>query len=298
MLTYDHITLESIYTTWLPGSIQAAMLRLDKMDAVVSGNKRFKLKENIAAAIQHKKEGILTFGGAYSNHIAATAAACALSTPGLQSIGVIRGEEPRESSHTLRYAFCHSMALHYVSREAYRRPNLAAEWQARFPNYHVVPEGGHNALGASGCEEILSICPTTDFTHILCAAGTGTTLAGLINSAQPHQQITGIPVLKGAQYLEKEVSDLLHPGNTVQWRLLYDYHGGGSAKRSPALIDFINTFHAETGIPTDIIYTGKLVMAFRDLVQQGYFPDNSKVLLIHTGGLQGNLSLASGVLSF
>ena len=296
MITYNNITLDAFRTNWLPDNIQAAMLRLDKLHPEIPGNKWFKLKENLAIAKKNKRQGILTFGGAYSNHIAATAVACAMTN--LHAIGVIRGEKPPELNHTLARAAAYSMELHYISREAYREAGLADTWQSRFENYHVVPEGGHNALGASGCEEILSILPTTAFTHILCAAGTGTTLAGLINSAQPHQQVTGIAVLKGAQYLEKEVSDLVHPGNSVYWQLLYDHHEGGYAKRTPGLIDFINTFHAATGIPTDIIYTGKLLMAFRKLAQQGYFPGGSKVLLIHTGGLQGNLSLASGVLTF
>lgn len=297
MFGYDHITLESFHTTWLPAHIQAAMLRLDKMHPEVSGNKWFKLKENIKAAIAHGNNGLLTYGGAYSNHIAATALAS--KEAGLACVGIIRGEEHHtQLNHTLQTADNNGMGLVFVSREDYRNGEAKKLWETFYPDYHVVPEGGHNALGAKGCEEILSIFPTTDFTHILCAAGTGTTLAGLINSAAPHQQVTGIPVLKGAQYLEKEVSDLVHPGNTVYWRLLHDFHRGGYAKHPPHLIDFINTFYADTGIPTDIIYTGKLVMAFHDLAQQGYFPDGSKVLLIHTGGLQGNLSQAPGVLSF
>ncbi|HEY9256607.1 1-aminocyclopropane-1-carboxylate deaminase/D-cysteine desulfhydrase [Chitinophaga sp.] len=297
MLRYDNITLESFHTTWLPKSIQAAMLRLDKMDDLISGNKWFKLKENIKAAIDQGSNGLLTYGGAYSNHIAATALAC--KEAGLACVGIIRGEEHcSQLNHTLQMADDNGMGLIFVSREDYRNGRAKELWETFYLDYHVVPEGGHNDLGAKGCEEILSIFPTSDFTHILCAVGTGTTLAGLINSALPHQQVIGIPVLKGAQYLEKEVGDLLHPANTTHWELLHDYHGGGYAKKSPALIDFINSFYAATGIPTDIIYTGKLVMAFHELVHQGYFPDNSKVLLIHTGGLQGNLSLAPGVLSF
>jgi 1-aminocyclopropane-1-carboxylate deaminase len=300
MLTYDNITLESIHTTWLPDRIQAAMLRLDKIHPEVSGNKWFKLKYNIEAAIAQLRSMLLiTFGGAYSNHIAATAVAC--KEAGIPCMGIIRGEQPPVLSHTLQTAATNGMDLTFVTREDYRHKYSAATGYsglAQLKHTYIIPEGGHNALGAKGCEEILSIFPTVDFTHILCAAGTGTTLAGLINSALPHQQVIGIPVLKGAQYLEKEVSDLLHPANSVHWELLYDYHGGGYAKKSPALIDFINSFYAATGIPTDIIYTGKLVMAFRELVHQGYFPDNSKVLLIHTGGLQGNLSLSPGVLSF
>lgn len=294
MISYNNITLESFQTTWLPEHIHAAMLRLDKIHPEVSGNKWFKLKYNIAAAKAHNNTGILTYGGAYSNHIAATALACREAA--LPCTGIIRGEEHNgQLNHTLQTAENNGMKLVFVSREDYRNDKGG---ETLYPGYHVVPEGGHNALGAKGCEEILSIFPTTNYTHILCAVGTGTTLAGLINSAAPHQQIIGIPVLKGAQYLEKEVTDLLHPNNTTRWQLLYEHHGGGYAKKSPALIDFINTIYKETGIPTDIIYTGKLVMAFRDLVQQGYFPANSNILLIHSGGLQGNLSLPPGVLSF
>lgn len=296
-MRYDSITLDSFHTAWLPDSIQAAMLRLDKIHPAISGNKWFKLKENIKVAVAQGYHGLLTYGGAYSNHIAATAMAC--KEAGLAAVGIIRGEEnSARLNHTLQTAADLGMKLLFVTREDYRDPALKTQWATQYPQYLAVPEGGHNALGTKGCEEILSIFPTTHFTHILCAAGTGTTLAGLINSALPHQQVTGIPVLKGAQYLEQEVRDLLQPGNTTHWELLHDHHGGGYAKQSPALIDFINTFYANTGIPTDIIYTGKLMMAFRELVQQGYFPPNSQVLLIHTGGLQGNLSLPPGVLSF
>ncbi|WP_142686230.1 1-aminocyclopropane-1-carboxylate deaminase/D-cysteine desulfhydrase [Chitinophaga polysaccharea] len=297
MLSYDHITLDPFQTSWLPAHLSAGMLRLDKIHPEISGNKWFKLKYNIAAAKANNCRGILTYGGAYSNHIAATALAC--KEAGLHCTGVIRGEEHHKHlNHTLQTAENNGMELVFVSREDYRSGKAANTWEMMFPHYHIVPEGGHNAAGAKGCGEILSVLPAIGFTHILCAAGTGTTLAGLINSAQPYQQVTGIPVLKGAQYLEKEVAGLLQPGGTSHWQLLYGHHGGGYAKKTPALIDFINSFYNETGIPTDIIYTGKLVMAFRELAQQGYFPENSKVLLIHTGGLQGNLSLPPGVLSF
>lgn len=298
MLSYNNITLDPFHTAWLPEHLAAAMLRLDKIHPEVSGNKWFKLKCNIAAAKANNCNGILTFGGAYSNHIAATALAC--KEAGLASISVIRGQEHYgHLNHTLQTAENNGMGFVFASREDYRSGATRETYEMLFPDYHVVPEGGHNALGAKGCEEILSIHPTTHYTHILCAVGTGTTLAGLINSAAPHQRLIGIPVLKGAQYLEQEVAALLHlPQENKNWTLLHDHHLGGYAKKTPALIDFINTLYSETGIPTDIIYTGKLVMAFHDLAQQGYFPANSHILLIHTGGLQGNLSLAPGVLSF
>jgi 1-aminocyclopropane-1-carboxylate deaminase len=195
-------------------------------------------------------------------------------------------------------AEANGMHLVFVTREAYRSRSAQETWEAFYPDYYIVPEGGHNPPGAKGCEEILSIFPTAEYTHILCAVGTGTTLAGLINSAQPHQQVVGISVLKGAHYLEKAITDLLKPDHSPNWQILHEHHGGGYAKKSPELIDFINTIYAATGIPTDIIYTGKLILAFHELVQHGYFPDGSKILLIHTGGLQGNLSLPPGVLSF
>ncbi|HVI49161.1 MAG TPA: pyridoxal-phosphate dependent enzyme [Chitinophaga sp.] len=294
--SYNNITLDHFTTKWLPAGIEAAILRLDKLHPGISGNKWFKLKYNIEAAQVANARGILTYGGAYSNHIAATAVACMEAH--IPCTGIIRGEENNAgSNHTLQMAAANGMQLVFVSREEYRNRNACTKWEAQYPGFHIIPEGGHNAAGAKGCEEILSIHSTQSFTHILCAAGTGTTLAGLANSALPHQQVTGIAVLKGAQYLDAEVTNLVKPGHTDHWQLLYNYHGGGYAKTSPQLIDFINSFYAETGIPTDIIYTGKLIMAFHELLSQHHFPDNSKVLLIHTGGLQGNLSLPSGVLS-
>ncbi|MGN7822586.1 1-aminocyclopropane-1-carboxylate deaminase/D-cysteine desulfhydrase [Chitinophaga sp. 22536] len=287
-----NITLDTLAPSWLPEQLEASILRLDKLDPDISGNKWFKLKYNLEAARSEGRQHILTFGGAYSNHIAATAAAC--REAGFRCTGIIRGERPPVLSHTLQTAQDMGMQLEFISREAYRDSRLSFENR---PDTYIIPEGGHNAAGARGCEEILSLFPTARFTHILCAVGTGTTLAGLINSAAATQTVTGISVLKGARYLEAEVKALLRPGQTSHWQLLHDFHGGGYAKVKPALIDFINTFFAETGIPTDIIYTGKLVKAFRELIHQRYFADNSKVLLIHTGGLQGNLSLPPGVLS-
>ncbi|MCW3467487.1 1-aminocyclopropane-1-carboxylate deaminase/D-cysteine desulfhydrase [Chitinophaga nivalis] len=296
LFSYQQITLDTFHTSWLPEGLEAALLRLDQLHPAISGNKWFKLKYNLAAAKAAGATRIVTFGGAYSNHIAATAVACKMA--GFAATGIIRGEQPAIPGHTLQQAAAHGMELVFVSREDYKNKYDPSQWYYHQADTLVIPEGGHNAAGAQGCEEILTIHPTAGYTHILCAAGTGTTLAGLINQAAPSQQVIGIPVLKGAQFLEKDISDLLRPDHTAQWRLLYDHHGGGYAKISPGLIDFINTFYQETGIPTDIIYTGKLLLAFRELVQQGYFPDNSRVLLIHTGGLQGNLSLAPGTLAF
>lgn len=284
-LDYNNITLQTISPSWLPDTIRAAVLRLDLLHPEVSGNKWFKLRYNLEAALAQGKTRILTFGGAYSNHIAATAAACQLA--GIACTGVIRGEQPPVLSHTLRNAAARGMTLHFISREAYRLKN-ETDWNALYPDAYVVPEGGNNALGAKGCEEILPLAADHSFTHIACAVGTGTTLAGLINSAAPEQEIRGYMVLKGADYLEQEIRSLLTSPPLPHWQLVHQHHGGGYAKVTPALTAFIRQFYEETGIPLDIVYTGKLFMGFRQDVQNDMYPAGSNVLLIHTGGLQGN----------
>jgi len=297
-LDYNNIILQAISPSWLPDNIRASVLRLDLLHPEVSGNKWFKLRYNLEAAFAQGKTRILTFGGAYSNHIAATAAACRLA--GIACTGVIRGEQPLVLSHTLLEASSKGMELHFISRKAYRLKN-ETDWNALYPDAYVVPEGGNNALGAKGCEEILSLVNDSSFTHIACAVGTGTTLAGLINSAAPHQEIRGYVVLKGAAYLEQEIQSLLTPASAASaviaataptplphWQLLHQHHGGGYAKVTPALTAFIRQFYEETQIPLDIVYTGKLLMGFRQDVLDGLYPAGSNVLLIHTGGLQGN----------
>jgi 1-aminocyclopropane-1-carboxylate deaminase len=295
VVDYSDIILQTIRPAWLPDHLEAAMLRLDLLHPEISGNKWFKLKYNLEAARAAGKTHIVTFGGAWSNHIAATAAACKLA--GLPCTGIIRGEAAPVLSRTLQQAQQYGMALHFVSREVYRDKDQR-DWEALFPGSFIIPEGGHNAAGARGCKEILALAPYKNFTHIACAVGTGTTLAGLINSALPHQEVLGFVALKGAGYLQQEVEQLLEPPVLARWRLLHEYHLGGYAKVTPGLTALINTFYRETGIPLDIIYTGKMTGGLRQLVQQGYFTAGSRILLIHTGGLQGNLSLAPGVLCF
>jgi 1-aminocyclopropane-1-carboxylate deaminase len=275
---YNNIILQDISPSWLPANIQATMLRLDLLHPEISGNKWFKLKYNLEAAGTRR---IVTFGGAYSNHIAATAAACGLMK--IPCTGIFRGERPAVLSHTLQTAEAKGMQLEFVSREAYREKSIA-----NYPDAYIIPEGGNNEAGIRGCKEILGLADTSQFTHILCACGTATTLKGLISTALPHQQVWGYVVLKGAEYLQNELPQ------TNNWRLVHDYHGGGYAKTTPALLDFINQFYRDTKIPLDIVYTGKLVHGF----SQSVFPEGSKILLIHTGGLQGNLSLSPNVLDF
>ncbi len=254
-----------------------SMLRLDLIDAEISGNKWFKLKLNLAKARDKGKDTILTFGGAFSNHIAATAAAC--KREGFQSIGLIRGETSSQSNATLSGAKQLGMQLLFVSREEYRQKEEVDYLEAlarRFPNAYIIPEGGDNALGQKGCEEILSK-ETQGFEHIFCAYGTGTTFKGLAKSIQPHQSLYGINVLK-----YEAISEL--PLSTV----LNDYHFGGYARHTQELLDFKSWFEHTFCIGLDYVYTAKVCYAVFDLIKQGKISKEENILIIHSGGLQGN----------
>ncbi|MDR3712227.1 MAG: 1-aminocyclopropane-1-carboxylate deaminase [Puia sp.] len=280
--------------------IQADVLRLDKIHPVISGNKWFKVKYYLQKALQNQHIAILTFGGPYSNHI--VAAARAAREAGLGSIGIIRGERPETLSHTLQNALDDGMRLQFISREEYRRKTDAfflSRILGENPGTCLVPEGGAGPEGIRGCEEILQLVDKEKYTHILCAAGTATLLRGLINASGPRQEIIGISVLKGFSELPPDCGEGHLPAEKVSnGRLIADYHFGGYARRSGPLFAFMNKWYGLTGIPTDFVYTAKLFYAAFDLVKTGYFPQGSRLLLIHSGGLQGNLSLEPGILSF
>ncbi|MGY0393165.1 1-aminocyclopropane-1-carboxylate deaminase/D-cysteine desulfhydrase [Bizionia sp. KMM 8389] len=256
------------------------------IDSYISGNKYRKLKFNIETAKKQNLETILTFGGAYSNHIAAVAAAG--NRYGFKTIGVIRGEElvnKISSNSTLVYARSQGMQFHFISREDYRNKtdeSFKASLKTKFGDFYLIPEGGTNDLAVKGCEEILTEVDA-EFDFITCAVGTGGTISGLINSAKKHQKILGFPALKG-DFLRKDISKFAQNDN---WDLITDYHFGGYAKIKPELISFINDFKRQYGIPLDPIYTGKMAFGVFDLIKKGYFPEQSKILMIHTGGLQG-----------
>jgi 1-aminocyclopropane-1-carboxylate deaminase len=297
-LRFANIRLDAIKNLYQQQNIGVDVLRLDGMHPQVSGNKWFKLKEYLAEAEEQGKKVILTFGGAYSNHIAATAAAC--KEAGLKAVGIIRGEEAPTLSHTLLQARADGMDLFFTSRDRYKGkevPEAVREHHAQTEVY-LIDEGGYGIKGREGAQAILDYCPKGDYTHILAACGTGTTLAGLVAAALPGQEVLGIPVLKNYTNLEKEINDLLPAKLCSHYTLIHDYHFGGYAKRTPELIGFMNQWFRDTGIPSDFVYTGKLFYALSDLIGRGYFPSGSKVLVIHSGGLQGNESLPKGTLIF
>lgn len=269
-----------------PNSISLTIKREDLLHPVVSGNKFRKLKYNLLQAKAENKKTLLTFGGAFSNHIAAVAFAA--QGQGLQSIGIIRGDElgdKIESNPTLQFAQECGMQLEFVSREDYRlkkEPSFLKNLEQQFGDFYLVPEGGTNALAIKGCQEILTP-EDSSFDYICCAVGTGGTISGIINSALPHQKVLGFPALKG-DFLQDEIRIFVQNEN---WELITDYHFGGYGKVNEDLIHFINQFYIENQIPLDPVYTGKMVFGVMDLIQKNYFPAHSNILLIHTGGLQG-----------
>lgn len=269
-----------------PENITLTIKREDLLHPHISGNKFRKLKYNIQQAKRLGKTVLLTFGGAYSNHIAATAAAG--KEYGFTTIGIIRGEELESKitqNPTLAFAQRCGMKFKFISREAYRHkaePDFIAKMKAEFGDCYTVPEGGTNALAVRGCEEILTE-EDNHFTHICTAVGTGGTISGIINSALPHQTVLGYPALKNAGLQD----DILTFAKNQNWQLIEDYHFGGYGKVTPELITFMNAFFDKTAIPLDPVYTAKMVFGVIDGISNGFFPANSRILLIHTGGLQG-----------
>jgi len=270
----------------LPKGISLVIKREDLIHPFVSGNKFRKLKYNLLQAKAENQSTLLTFGGAYSNHIAAVAYAG--KENGFQTIGVIRGDELAdkiENNPTLKFAQECGMQFEFVSRETYRLKTEATfleQLQQQYGAFYLIPEGGTNTFAIQGCEEILTP-EDASFDYVACAIGTGGTISGLINSVLPHQKVLGFPALKG-DFLQDEIRNFVRQDN---WELITDYHFGGYGKVTNDLIDWINQFYEQTQIPLDPVYTGKMVFGIVDLIAKNYFPENAKILLIHTGGLQG-----------
>ncbi len=270
----------------LPNGISLEIKREDLLHPFISGNKFRKMKYNLLQAKAENQNTILTFGGAYSNHIAAVAYAG--KERGFKTIGVIRGDELGDKiaeNPTLRFSQECGMQFEFVTREAYRHktePDFISNLQEKFGSFYLVPEGGTNEYAIKGCEEILTE-EDAKFDYVCTAVGTGGTISGIINSVLPHQKVLGFPALKG-DFLKDEIRKFATNQN---WELITDYHFGGYGKVNDELIQFINQFYKQTQVPLDPIYTGKMVFGVIDLIQKNYFPNNTKILLIHTGGLQG-----------
>ena len=260
--------------------------REDQLHPDISGNKLRKLKYNILEAKRLNKSTLLTFGGAYSNHIAAVAALG--KEYGFKTIGIIRGEELVDKvsiNATLSFAESCGMLLYFISREEYRKKDelfFFENLKSIYGDFYVLPEGGTNDFAVKGCAEILTN-KDTSFDYVCSSVGTGGTIAGLIKSSNSLQTILGFSALKGT-FQTSYINKFTRKKN---YRILDDYCFGGYAKVNTELIEFMNDFKNKTAVSLDPIYTGKMIFGIFDLINKGYFKENSTILAVHTGGLQG-----------
>jgi 1-aminocyclopropane-1-carboxylate deaminase len=280
--------------------IKLFIKRDDLIDENVSGNKWRKLHYNVEHAIQLKTEGILTFGGAFSNHLLATAAAC--HKIGIKSIGIVRGEELTiDSNETLKKCALLEMKLVFISRDRYAFKNeksFQEELSYEYPNFHIVPEGGSNYYGLIGCQKILLETPN-DYKYIFVAQGTTTTSAGILLSLSEESKLCVVPVLKGFDSIAEMKNLYIQSGIEATYanellnrvEVLTDYHFGGYGKYTSQLLDFMEQFFKQTKIPLDPIYTGKVLFALFDWIEKENI-SNCSILFVHTGGIQGGKMIA------
>ncbi|MEO9021404.1 MAG: pyridoxal-phosphate dependent enzyme [Ginsengibacter sp.] len=277
--------------------VEVSMLRLDEIHPVISGNKLFKLFYFLQEAKMSARRKMITFGGAYSNHLAATAFVC--KEANLPCVGIVRGERPDTLSHTLLFCMEQGMKLEFISRTAYQRieeKDFLQELKNKYGEHILVPEGGFSVKGKKGAAMITSFFKNQEFTHICLPVGTATTFAGIIEGS--NSETLGLGVLKNLHDIDVRLRQLQIDGEKKKYVFNGDYHFGGYAKKTEELISFINQFYRQHTVPLDFVYTGKMMYGINDLVQKKYFPPGSRILCIHTGGLQGNESLPKGMLHF
>jgi 1-aminocyclopropane-1-carboxylate deaminase len=284
---------------FLQKKVSVSVLRLDKIHPVVSGNKLFKLHYFLQDAMATAHKTILTFGGAYSNHLVATAFAC--NTLGLKSIGIVRGQQPLELSATLKQCIGYGMQLKFIAREMYAAkdgPYFINQINNEFSECIIIPEGGYHPLGAKGAALIWDTIKPNNYTHICTCTGTTTTLAGLLINSKG-SKIISVSALKGISDIEERMHFLCGANcNTDNLQIFNDHHFGGYAKKTPELISFMNYLWQQHQLPTDFVYTAKLFFAIYDKIKNNYFEKETNILCLHTGGLQGNKSLPANTLLF
>ncbi len=279
--------------------IELYAARLDQIHSIVSGNKLYKLHYFIEEAKACNHNTIITFGGAYSNHLVATA--WYSNYHGLKSIGIIRGEKPDSLSHTLIDCMSYNMELIFIPREQYAqidKTDYIQQLKTKYPDSTVIPEGGYHPLGAKGASLIMNQLKDSTITHICTAVGSATTLAGLLQNAEVNQKIVAVPVIKNMTDIPERLT-YLHQNKQFNPPVILDnYHFGGYAKYDDNLLNFIYDFNKDHQIISDFVYTGKMFFAVMDQVKKGYFKKGSKVICLHTGGTQGNFSLPSTSIIF
>jgi 1-aminocyclopropane-1-carboxylate deaminase/D-cysteine desulfhydrase-like pyridoxal-dependent ACC family enzyme len=289
LINYSKTTIQELESQLFERhGIRVLVKREDLNHPFVSGNKWWKLKYNLEEAVRLDHDVLLTFGGAYSNHIFATAAAG--RELGLKTIGIIRGEEVLPLNHTLAFAESCGMKLHYISREAYRKktePGFIEQLYNEFGNFYLIPEGGTNDLAIKGCAEFANqLQLEISFDYLCLSIGTGGTMAGIIEGMNSSKNLIGFSSLKGGEFLVEEIRGMTSPEIT-NWSVNSDYHFGGYGKATSELKNFITEINDIHQLPLDIVYTSKMFFGVLDLITKGYFKKGSTVLVLHTGGLQG-----------
>jgi len=287
LLSYTPTPIQEIQHPVLKeAKVRLMIKREDLNHPYVTGNKWWKLKYNLVEAERLQHKTILTFGGAFSNHIYATAAAA--YELNLKSIGIIRGEETIPLNPTLDFASNKNMKLHYVDRETYRmktNPEVIEQLRNTFGDFYMIPEGGSNELAVKGIAEFSRMLDI-NFDYLCCSIGTGGTLAGLISGLPPQKQIIGFSSLKGGDFLKEEIEQYVGKDKS-NWTIETNYHFGGYGKQNQELLNFIRSFETLHQIPLEQVYTGKMMFGIFDLIQKKYFKEGSTILALHTGGLQG-----------
>lgn len=283
-----------VFIQELPGfagndsNIKVQLLRLDRIHPLISGNKWYKLRYNLEAALALGAATVITFGGAYSNHLVATAAAA--SAAGLPSVGIVRGWHAAAPNPVLQQCAAYGMQLQIVSREEYDRkedPAYLAALSARYSSAYIIPEGGANEAGRRGIAAIAAMIPST-ITHVCVSVGSGTTFAGLRHALDPGQQLLGFAPMKGGAYLKDTIQSWLGPGPQGTWEITDRFHFGGFGKITAELRAYMADFEQAYGFPLDRVYTAKMMQGLSVLLAEAAFPAGASILAIHTGGLSGN----------
>ncbi len=282
--------LKILKSTTNQRNIELSIKRDDLIHPQISGNKWRKLKYNIFYAKEKGYGKLVTFGGAYSNHLYAFATAC--KNFGINGTVIIRGEKSKKISHTIEFAEKCGLELIYISREDYRKKDTQLI-SSIIPdnNVFLIPEGGSNDFALMGLKEMMEEI-NEEYDFICCPVGTGGTVSGILKYSNPSTKVVGFPVLKGVDYLKDTISELSEL-KKLDEKLIWasEYHFGGYAKVNQDLIDFTNSFYQQYQIPLDLIYTSKMMYGVLDMIKKDIFPENSKILAIHTGGLQGNIGM-------
>ncbi len=276
------------------GNAAIDVLRLDLLHPIVSGNKWFKLFYNIEEAKAEGRDTLITFGGAWSNHLVATAAAA--KAAGFKSLGLVRGLHGAvTSTPILQLCRSYGMQLEFLTRSQYKskaEKELIGYFQSHHPTAWIIPEGGANEAGRTGAAHITEFIPPS-YTHVCISVGTGSSFIGLRNALPASTRLLGFAPMKSGSYLNNSVANMLLPEKNCNFELLDRWHFGGFGKWKPELISFMNQFYEETSMPLDVVYTGKMMYGVSDLLKEGYFSSRDRVLCIHTGGLPGNASVSN-----